>query len=806
MNNADTKYEYVTEKGKHVTLTRRPALILLTDGEPTMAWSDYSFANAPTDNGYDCGDGNPASLDMGMSLLTVATASYYKERVGIHYYPEGRDETRFYTIGAGVSSGYAAAVMDPQNHARYVSYGFNGVTYNMKSLLEQWAGGQKIAFPVQNKNNAARRLITIDPPPSYAAGFTYTDGYFPAGDEEALDEAFQNIASQIISSGYYTTQSDLVNPNFSGYLVLSDAIGEHMRFREHKGFWLDGNMYYGEHLAQELVKGSESAEWERYLDVFGKRLGVSETIIEDIIHTSAAGGLLYHNSDSDYRCGLRWYADIDTEYVGLYYNKNGGVNPPPEDAKCCVELYPLDGIAYDKVSSAYTNLLYTDMSVTTTLTAGVFGLKSAPDVGIPLKEGQQLVRWYVPASLIPLRTVSEVYDDDSGISAGLEIDEALPIRANYTVGIEEGFTLENLSDYYKEQHSNGSGGYYLYSNDWRPDNPASYDAAIAFFRPNRLNPYYYFTSDTPLYTFSEGEYAPAASYSADENYYVLREYFDEKEPGYLVNEYALADQTVTSFSVTDEGVPYVPAGQRKKSSAVIVMKANNNTQTMDYTLDARFNSENQMYFLGNNGAMEIKHFTQAAARKAWRGSELPSVWIQLYADGVPVLKPVELSAANGWKYLWTGLLRYSTDINDDGSVSPITYTVVEGSYANEIFTPYNELNTPLDYSVSYEQPVWDPDEGLWSDAEITNRHTDFVSLSENLAFELDSPSADSESPAPAEIPEQEPESPAPESKPPSESPALESEPPSESPALESEPAPDTPAPESEPPPEIPAEE
>jgi len=74
-DNTDTTF---TDPVTSTVSTRAPNIILLTDGEPTFAWDDYTMDSA-TDMNFDHGNGNPS--DMGMDVLTVATATYWKKQV-----------------------------------------------------------------------------------------------------------------------------------------------------------------------------------------------------------------------------------------------------------------------------------------------------------------------------------------------------------------------------------------------------------------------------------------------------------------------------------------------------------------------------------------------------------------------------------------------------------------------------------------------------------------------------------------------------------------------------------------------------
>jgi uncharacterized protein YegL len=726
--NTDTQFSSATAGGTPFTVTRRPVMVLLTDGDPTFGWRDYTIGSNSTANGFDCGNGNPANGDMGVDLLTVATASYWKQQVHDHYYGPQRmsNAMGFYTIGVGVSGIHAPAVMDPANHAAANTQAFNGTAYNMKTLLDEFVSGSgSITFPVFNKgSNTVRALATIANTNGYVKSYDYTDGYYPADDSDALNDAFQSITSEIISKGNYTTDVGGSNPDFGGYLIMSDVIGDHMQFKESKGLFANGVMNTGRSLAKEAAQGSASADWESIVDVISARLGVNASTTEAIINGSIAGGAIYYNSDDDCNCIMRWYADDRTEFVGLYYDESGKILPPPGNAMCMVELYPMSNEVYDEVAGDYTSLIYSFLSVTTALTEDEFGLKGVDDITIPLFENQQLVRWYIPASLIPLRTVSEKFDGNNpDVVSGLEIKEVMPIFYCYTIGLETPLDMDTVSDNYKACNANPSGtGYYFYSNDWRWDDGTEdfHDTTLAVFDPNTSNPYYYFSEDTPLYIKQGDQYEEAASYSPNQDYYVKKQYFDENAPGYLSYLYVLVNTNVTNIAVDQSGAPYVPMGEHKKISIVIVPKSDNLTGSYDFSLDADLVGSTELYLLGNNGRIEVDTLTSISVRKVWKGAPQAAVWVQLYADGEPLRAPVKLNAANNWRYTWAELMMYAQELNADGDVPLNIYTVREGAFEDGVFTPFGELNGK--YTVSYVQPAWDDTARSWSEAVVTNRY------------------------------------------------------------------------------------
>ena len=621
--------------------------------------------------------------------------------------------------------------MDPKNHAAENSIRFPDIagnpTYNMEELLNDFVAGENtIEFPVFDRRSTVKNLRTVTNYDHYIKDWAYNDGYFTADDEESLHKAFQNIARDIVSMGSsYPTASDRARPNTSGYLVISDPIGKYMRLKEKKGIWVNGEMHKGNVFASEIVAEAETGgpTMTAYLDVLTSRLNVDREKAREIILTSIAGRAMYYKDDKDFKSSLRWYADSDTEFVGLYYDEEGCVQSPGSKATCIIDMYPTDFTVTDRIAGAETNTFYMYLSVATALTDGMFGLKGSEALDIPLQVGQQLVHWYVPASLIPLRTVSE--KNDGGSVTGLDISrDTYPIRAIYTVTLDEDLPLSSISEDYKKHNQTPDGkGYYFYSNDWRYHGEESYDTTLAIFEPDPNNPFYYFVQDTDLYVLEATGYEPATSYSPDETYYYLDEYFDisAEDAGYIASEFKTVNKDVTGIVTDLSGRPYVPEGEYKNAGFETLLKDEDATESYTFAKNHDYLGNMQLSLLGNNGRIEVSGFADLTVRKVWQGDQLSLAWVQLYADGAPFGSPVQLDAANSWKYTWKEVMRYNPKIGAENTTSAISYTVSEGSYEDGVFTPFDEENPLFDYSITYVQPVWNEEPMTWTEAVITNR-------------------------------------------------------------------------------------
>ena len=506
----DTAYTYTDNKGKNTVVIRKPNIILLSDGGATIGWTDYKFENqlSDTDNGFDCGDAN--TTDMGISILTVLTASYCKQQVSEHYY--GTEETAksagFYTIGLGLGNETGAeAVLDPAVFAENISRVYLSETYNMKQVLDNFINlpaGKKISFPVLKKGSSSVRELAEIQTDDNIKSYNYTDGYYKADKADELIEAFKTITRRIISTGNYVVRKDAEGSPYGTDLIFSDVLGENMEFKASQGLYFDGAMYDGHLFARSIT--SDNTVKNEFIEIMIEYLEHRDNPSKATAQARAAALLnscivagnksnlegLFYNSDTDFSNKIKYYADEKRNWVGNYFDASGNpISELPAGAKCIVDLYTIKGIVKDPVSGEDTDLMAIAVHVVTALKNEKFecvysdGNKLACD----LKQGQQAVRWYIPAKLIPMRTVSVKYDEsETKVVERIQIKESLPISFIYSVGLKDGLVLSEISDDYKNAEENA---YYFYTNDFNEPN-----ISIAFFLPSDTNPYYSSEEDT----------------------------------------------------------------------------------------------------------------------------------------------------------------------------------------------------------------------------------------------------------------------------------------------------------------------
>lgn len=217
----------------------------------------------------------------------------------------------------------------------------------------------------------------------------------------------------------------------------------------------------------------------------------------------------------------------------------------------------------------------------------------------------------VPAALIPLRS----YNVDQK-SMTMTISDTKPINVVYTSSLKLG--VENLlanpddtmSKYLQANSQDGKASFY--SNDWEQGYLGS---TIANFEPSNDNIYYYFTSDTPIYT-DEACTQRAHQVVAGNTYWYKYSYYEMTNAGSgaveekeKVVSFSGADAEAVrgSIGVNDQGA-YFKAGTARLTYLNNLYKAkdDNATGTAIDVLNPKWVGAGQVgAYLGNNGKLSV---------------------------------------------------------------------------------------------------------------------------------------------------------------------------------------------------------
>lgn len=217
----------------------------------------------------------------------------------------------------------------------------------------------------------------------------------------------------------------------------------------------------------------------------------------------------------------------------------------------------------------------------------------------------------VPAALIPLRS----YNVDQK-SMTMTVSDTKPINVVYTSSLKPGVEslLANPDDAMSEylQANSQEGKASFYSNDWKQGYLGN---TIANFEPSNDNIYYYFTSDTPIYT-DEACTQRAHQVVKGNKYWYKYSYYEmtnagsgavEEKEKVVRFDGADAEAIEGSIGVDSQGA-YFKAGTARLTylNELYKAKTSNDTGTAIDVLNLKWVGAGQVgAYLGNNGKLSV---------------------------------------------------------------------------------------------------------------------------------------------------------------------------------------------------------
>lgn len=226
----------------------------------------------------------------------------------------------------------------------------------------------------------------------------------------------------------------------------------------------------------------------------------------------------------------------------------------------------------------------------------------------------------VPAGLIPLRNFN--VNETAGT---MTVGDTYPLRVFFTSSIKsDALALvanpdEAMAKYIEANTENGKVNFY--ANAFTPG--AALGDTVSHFNPSKGNAYYYFTSDTPIYS-DEACTQPAkkASSVAGEAFYYKHAFFEMGEGGKAVEKTEVisfpsgtAEQFSGALAYDASGNAYFKAGTARLTyiDELAKSKAENITGTATDVLNPKWNSETStsaattvIPHLGNNGKLSVE--------------------------------------------------------------------------------------------------------------------------------------------------------------------------------------------------------
>ncbi|MBQ4323592.1 MAG: hypothetical protein IJC19_06610 [Clostridia bacterium] len=478
----------VITDGPQKGTVRMPVLVLMSDGAPTVATTD--FTNVGNSN-----QGNGGSISTTNSFLTQLSAVWVRTQMAEKY---GRAPL-FYTLGLDVENNDTArAVLNPMVNTEALENHWNN--YISASGSVYTASGFSVAVNSDVKN-------FFETAPNTYAAKNYVTEYFQASSNSyggnELVEAFDSIVDQIIiQSKYYPTLVESGDHNLDGFVTFTDELGEYMEVKDIKGLTVAGSLYKGSALAQSVASGTVfgdiSSGDPAKLTTAGRemvkaimtRIGCSEDDALTLAKNAIADGQLYYNSDSDYSNYIGWYADDKGNYLGYW---NGGAADPSVGATYVNKSYGFVGTVGSDASYNKTDMLYVSVQVHK-----------------HIKSGHEQILYRIPASLVPMVEYKISFDGtelSTGTNFKLTVGGATePLRLIYELGLRSDINPINVNDKIDTRYKyKGANGYTFYTNSWAPHAhsevaaPDSHDATTFAFEPSLENERYYYVADMPIF-------------------------------------------------------------------------------------------------------------------------------------------------------------------------------------------------------------------------------------------------------------------------------------------------------------------
>ncbi len=510
---ADTQ---ITE-GVQAGMERMPIMVLMTDGEPTLANPNYAGTSATelgnstmydyegTLNGNQGGIYSSLSHRKTIAFVTSLTMAYAKKMLDSHY---AATTPLLYTLAYGTAVVTREEALDMLNPA--------GARTNHTTMWNDFLAGNRV--PVYRSGNQTTYIANADASEGNkhltAEDRIYVDKYFSA-QSGGLGSAFQDIVDEIvIQSKYYPTFVTGSAIDNDGYLEFDDYIGKNMEVKSDKGIQLGEKLYTGATFAEMVYTGGMGTV-QNPTDVgnnlvwsLQKRLGIAS--VEDVrtlIGNAYANGQLSYNPDTGaYSNYIGWYADQNENFISFWDGKESSFASAPSGAYYAIKSY----MYYDAVGEGHrkTDMMYATIRVSTCI-------KDDPNRAVEVGDVRVLGR--LPASLIPLIEYEvELNGTDVLDPNALTVTGATaPSRLLYEVGLHSDIDLLDIANTAPEKNAlekDTNGNYVFYTNQWNARHQvtgtdfsyANNHNTISFFEPSLENERYYYTYDTPIYADENG--------------------------------------------------------------------------------------------------------------------------------------------------------------------------------------------------------------------------------------------------------------------------------------------------------------
>ncbi len=570
---------------------RTPVVILMSDGAPTAATSDYNDVGTS-----ELGDGSATSNRY--AFLTQLTAAWVRSKIGTHY----GATPKFYTLGIGTgNSTEATSVLNPA--------GSNSTLNTYWNNFLRGTNGQNVRIASGNNGWSVYKDAAV-------AGKNYVDRYWLANNASGLIDAFNQIVQTIVlqAEQHSTLVEEEQGADMSGYVTFEDELGELMAVKDVKGLVIGDMIFTGAELAKGVTVNNmgtvdnPTAYGNEFIRTVKERLGITDTAVaHQLVHNAYNAGQLKYTGETQYSNYIGWYADDNGNYKGFWQESDGyGAEAAPENATYINKSYGYLGIGEESAS----DMMHVVVMVHTRIS-----------------DGHQSIVFKIPASLIPAVTYNvELNGSDPSNVKEITRDAAEPMRLLVEVGLRDEINAVNLAEKIEEHrekgghvHGNQDGTYTFYTNRWGDgdggevnyDEPLTHLVTESHFHPALENERYYHVKDALVYSDANGTVYSGSAQPFGDGYYFARTYYEVvgRTAKQTVKYAPLAAETLDQAERGTDSW-YIPAGTPQQLTRFAKEKGNPNlTNTLDYSWNPVVLHDSEGYnsyaFLGNNGTVTV---------------------------------------------------------------------------------------------------------------------------------------------------------------------------------------------------------
>ncbi len=529
------------------TLNRKPVLVLMSDGAPTLASTNFTSPGQ-----YNMGNGQSSSSTAALGFVSQLSAAYAKQQIEAKY----NSDCLFYTLGLGVTgNSVATSVLDPANSSNAIDVfwsRYNNADLDVGGTVTVQGGG---------KGQTAKTVTKI----AENLEQNYVDKYFAvdssSGDlASGLKNAFKDIVGTIqLQSKYFPTLIS-ESEDLSGYISFVDKVGEYMQVTDIKGILINNTLYSGVDLAKNFAAGANGGELGTYdnptelghemVAAVQARFGIaSADEARTLIGLAYEYGQIRYTNNNDYSNYIGWYANAKGEFLGFWHE---GITtmPDPSDPTLTDETRPV----YIIKSYGYLGAVDEEHGV-----AASDMMYATIQVREKIADGEQTVAFAVPAALIPITTYNVTLNEQKQLTDLAVSGAEHPIRLVYEVALDDEINQYTLKDVVSEEYlaanTNADGSVNFYTNQYDAELKTGYGTVntYSYFNPSRQNEKYYYIEDAPVYTDTRGTLYEGDTQPSGEKYRAYTVY--KKNGNKLTAEtaYRRLSDAVLATAVKTEG-------------------------------------------------------------------------------------------------------------------------------------------------------------------------------------------------------------------------------------------------------------